>query len=495
MTALGVDRMRSAFLLPVKQFAPGRTLARICATVVCVAVALGLFTISWERLGNIAAGPYNVKLPSLLFTIAAVCSVPMWRARFAELAASRVLRAILLLVPVVLAVLVLAVAVSSSPARGVGQLVAVLTGAVFPAIATLVIVRDRRSLRWTLRWFVAGSLVASIFGLYQLLAFYVGLPQMLGGTDAGVDGVTGRIQGFNYEPAYFAVFIVFALAASASLALVSGRVLAWAPAVWFALVLVLMNVRALAFLLPVLAVLLALRWKANRRLLLRLAVAGTIVLLANAVIPAAVTALADPGQAPVSSTPAAAGTAPLAGESEAPRHEREADHPRAGEEVEAPVRVANPPRALLDPNEESSNGPRLDLYRAVAKVVSAHPVLGVGPGNLGSALQETGYVPPNQSGSIVANNIWLQALADGGVVLLLVELALLVTVALLLLDRGITPVQPLLAAWLAVVLVDGMLTSYFFDLKVWVVLAVIVAAAAFLRKEGPLTPGRTRAAR
>ena len=158
--------------------------------------------------------------------------------------------------------------------------------------------------------------------------------------------------------------------------------------------------------------------------------------------------------------------------------------PRTGSATaKQPLPAAQVPSAtnVLNPNEQSSNAPRLDLYKAVLRAVEPHLLLGVGPGNLRAALAADHYSPPNQTtGQVVANDVWLQALADGGVPLVLLEAAFTVMVVVLALRRAAGPIQPVAAALVVVLVVSGLLTSYFFDIKVWVAFAIVLASATAL---------------
>jgi len=456
--------------------AGGRT--RVVDVIATVGVAVGLFTVSWDRLANLSLGGYNVKLPSLVFSLAAVAVLPLLVRRRGEFRA-RWVRTLGLLTAVLVVVLVLSTVLSAHPTAGLAQLAAVVTGALAPGLAVFGLLRTRSDLLWALRWFLAGAALASLFGLYQLAAFYAGWPQFIAYTGVGVDGDAGRISSFSYEPAYFANFIVLAAGAAMSVALLQGRRMGWWVAAAFAVVLVLVNVRALYFVLPVFAVLLAFRWRQNRTVLLRFLVVGAVVIgvdigAMSAIEQATAQAVQEPQQA----------AAP-----EAPRTVAPLPEPDPTARADSPVNV-------LNPNEQSSNAPRLALYTAVLKASLEEPVLGLGPGNLGPALAADGYIPPNQGTQVVANNVWLQALADGGILLVLTEAGIVALVVVQLFRRATTPLQPLIAAWLAVLGVSGMLTSYFFDVKIWVVLGVVAAAVVIARGTGtPISSARMRAAR
>jgi hypothetical protein len=442
----------------------GRT--GLLAFVTAVLVAAGLLTVSWERLGNLTVAGYNAKLPVLLFSAAALLAAPRWGRWLREIRArSAAVRWTALLAVAVVLVLVVRGLTSLPIGLGLAQIVAVASGAVAPALALLASLRSASDVVWALRWFVTGAVIASLFGFYQLFAFYTGLPQGITYTGVGTSGEGGRISAFNYEPAYFAYFIVLAIGAVIALARLTGRRVSWLAIVFFALVLVLVNVRALLFVLPLLTVLLALQWRANRRLLLRGLLAGVVVFGVVSLVPLAVAAAQDAAAPRATSTAAdpARSTVPSAGSSK-----------ETGPTVPAAPQL---PTDVLDPSEPSSNGPRVELYKAVLAVDLQHLALGVGPGHLRDALAANGYVAPNQGANVVANNLWLQAAADGGVLLLALEGAVVAALAVLWWRRRRTAAHPLASALLAVLLVGGMLTSYFFDIKIWVVLALVLVLA------------------
>lgn len=427
-------------------------------------VALGVFTVSWEQLGNLPLGPYNVKLPALLFSVAAVLSAPRWIAVIRSIRSRpTAVRWVAVIAAAVLVVFAVRAVTSFPIGLGLAQLAAVGSGALLPALAIVGTVRSSQDVVWVLRWFIGGALVAGVFGLYQLIAFYLGLPQGISYTGVGTSGEGGRISAFSYEPAYFAYFLMLALGAVVTKARLQSRRVGWPVLVFFAIVLTLANVRALLFLLPVVAVLLAVSWGRNRGLLLRSASVAVIVIGLNTVIPLAVT----------SAVATHAQEAPSPSPSRDPSPEEQS--PSVPSTVD-PVVPPQLPTDVLDPNERSSNGPRLDLYRAVLAVDLEAPLVGVGPGHLRDALADNGYVAPNQGANVVANNIWLQAGADGGVPLLLLEMALVASMTVLWWRARRSATHALLCAWLGVVLVGGMLTSYLFDIKIWVIGAVALIA-------------------
>jgi hypothetical protein len=432
-------------------------------------VAVGLLTVSWDRLLNVQLASYNVKLPSLVFTVAAVAAVLGTRYPLRALMERGPRRVVMALVGVIVAYELFRGAFSASPTAAVAQVAAVLSGAVLPAVAVLLVVRTKKDLRWALRWLLVGAVVASIFGLYQLFAFYVGLPQGIPYTGVGIGTGIGRISAFDYEPAYFAYYLMLALGAFITERRLSGRDVGWWPLIAFGTILYLANVRALPLVAVAFGILLLIAFTRNRSLIAR----GGIVLVAAValalVTPIVVSAV---GQeiSNIASAQQASGSNRGAGPERSKEPAARADggkHSSNG--LQAQLEAVNP-------NEQSSNAPRLGLYKAVLHEVAGSPVFGLGAGNLGPALRRNApsAIQDQLGGQVVANNIWLQALADGGAVQLLLELSLLVVVVGAAIKRRAMPVFPMAAALLAVLGVGGMLTSYFFDIKVWVVLALVL---------------------
>ena len=467
-------RLSGALLAPSTRSpdrTPSNALARRAVSVLCL---LGLFTLSWERFGNIGAGPYNLKLPVVFLTLAAVLGIPQWWATLQRIWTSLPSRSIVLLAAAAVLMLVGRAATAPPLVTGLAQVLAVATGAVAPALAVCAVVGNRADVLWALRWLIAGAAFASAFGLYQLFAFYTGLPQIVTYTGVGTSGGVGRIAAFSYEPAYLAYFLVLACTAVITLSVLQAHRVRWATMAFFALMLVLVNVRALLFMLPVTAVLLLVSFRQNRRVVARTVAVAVVFVLGSFVVPAAVDAIATQIPTNEQSTPDGGSKSPSKG-------------PEAGPRTHAPEspKSSSPPDDVLDPSEPTSNAPRLELYRAVLRVDQDHLAFGVGPGQLRSALRANGYTAPNQGGQVVANDIWLQAGADGGVLLVVLELALVAVVVALWWALRHSAMQPLASGWLAVVLVGGALASYFFDIKVWVVLALILCLASDARSTRP----------
>jgi len=96
----------------------------------------------------------------------------------------------------------------------------------------------------------------------------------------------------------------------------------------------------------------------------------------------------------------------------------------AGESVLEPMRTTPPPKAAVRPG-------RLVLWRAAARMIAAHPLLGVGPDNF--RLLYAGYADlPAADTRMHSNNMYIEILAGGGLVAGLAFAWLLWTVATLL---------------------------------------------------------------
>ena len=96
----------------------------------------------------------------------------------------------------------------------------------------------------------------------------------------------------------------------------------------------------------------------------------------------------------------------------------------AGESVLEPMRTTPPPKAAVRPG-------RLVLWRAAARMIAAHPLLGVGPDNF--RLLYAGYADlPAADTRMHSNNMYIEVLAGGGLVAGLAFAWLLWTVATLL---------------------------------------------------------------
>lgn len=389
-----------------------------------------LFTLSWDRLAAIPVGGFNLKVCYVLFALALVADaidVAVGRAersvktsmRFAPLLGGVL---ILLTLPAVWAVDSTAVVLRAG---------VVLVGAILPAIATSLIVRRHRCFDRALTAVIVGAYVASVFAIYQVFAFYAGLPQ--GITYTGLAGGYARATGFSYEPGYFGYFLILAMAAILSRARYRNE----SAGLWglslLAVTLVISNSRASFLLVPALGLLLLLAPLSRRavgRLVAAAAVGGVVATGAVLAVPSLWTSM----------------TAKAA--------------------------------TLFDPNEQTSNAPRLERLRFAAEVFREHQ-WGIGSDNLYVYLpiDVRLTVEGAANNDFVTNNIWMQAALDGGWPLLAMHLVLVAVLIRVALTRRSAPGYPLLAGVIAVVLVSGLIVSLFYDVKLWALAALALSLA------------------
>lgn len=331
--------------------------------------------------------------------------------------------------------------VSLDPVTSVVQMLVIAGGALLPFVAVALAPRVARDVDRLITALVSGTIAAATFGFYQFGAATIGLPLPVGlRYDATVAGL-GRISAWSYEPAFY----VFHL--ELTLAVVVGDVIAGRrrfgvrpelPALYLLLSLVLANARVGFVSFPLLV--LAVFWSSgtgarfDRRALrfVRLAVAGgALVVLAGL---------------------------PFG--------------------VNFPAYVLDRLVSVTDTGEVASNAPRVDLYSVAAELAAERPMLGYGPGASGTALVErfplyTGVDPR----SAPANNLVLQAVLDAGVVALPFLIAAVAAIAIGSRRNPSRDGRILLAGATVVLLVNAQLASFFWDLRLWVVLGLAYAAA------------------
>jgi O-antigen ligase len=135
--------------------------------------------------------------------------------------------------------------------------------------------------------------------------------------------------------------------------------------------------------------------------------------------------------------------------------------------------------SIFDPNEASSNARRLTQYSIMLDMISENWLLGIGPGNL---FYEVSTIDQNvfdggASNEVVANNIWLQAMSDGGIILAGLHIALVSFVGTKLYLARDDATRTFSAAWLALILVSGLIGSDFYTPARWVLLAFACLAS------------------
>jgi O-antigen ligase len=396
-----------------------------------VAVWIGLFTVSWDRFLQVQVGSFNVKTPTIAFGLALALGL-VEGTRHPVRRGAKPTRIPLLLVATVGCFAAVGLAADDIRVAEL-QTVTVVLGALAPFLAVYLDLRRHGRVDAALTWFIRGGAVASVFGLYQLAAWYAGLPQIVP-YDAESGGL-GRISSFSYEAGYFGYFLVLVLAALFARGQLRGRPVGIPVILFFTAVLVLANSRATFITVPLAALLVLMRWP-RRSVRARLWPVGAILLWLLAVL-----IVAAPGL--FTSVTSRAGT-------------------------------------LFDPDESTSNAPRLETIALVWRVVRDHPLFGIGPGNLLGHLGAYGQTPPPgaTANSFVANDVWLQAGLDGGIVLLALEVALVVLIVATLYRRRHPVARTLIGGWLGFFLPASFITSYFWDMKVWVFVALACAIAA-----------------
>ncbi len=405
------------------------------ALVLC---CLGLFTVTWDRFANVTVGGFNVKLPVVAFGAAFALTFVTRTSLPAAVDSRR--RIILWTVGLIAVAYGIGIAWAVNRPAALAQFGTLILGAVLPLLAiTRVAARGRGTSVTLLDAYVKGGVVAAVAGIYQLAAFYTGLPQPF--SYSGEGGGFGRISSFAYEPAYFGYYLILVLGAMAARDAMLRRPTPVVPAVLVFGALLLCNSRAVFFTLPLFILLGVRRHPVGLK---RIVPAGLVVPIALAVV--LVVLMSPPATAFVDE--------------------------RFG--------------SVFDPTERTSNAPRLDQYEVIVNVIEDHPQ-GIGPGNLLDVGPKYGLRPTadDTSNSLVANNIWLQSMLDGGVLLTMVQAFLILVVATFLLARGQSPVAYLAAAWITIAVVAGMLTSFFYDVRLWAALGLLLAVLTEVSERTP----------
>lgn len=402
-----------------------------------VFAVLGIFTVSWERFGNIGVAGYNLKISVVFFGLSLLLSlIDAWRHNVAVRPPLLVIAALSLVVLYALLGLF-----SSSQVSAQAQTFAVLSGALIPFLAVLINVRLYSTFLALLNTFVYGAIAACIFGLYQLAAFYTGLPQIVTYTATDVNGY-GRISSFSYESGYFGYFLVLAMVAVIARSVITGTPTNQWLIGFFTVTLILANSRAAFVTIPILLGFFIFFWPRRTP---RPRFGWLITLGALAV------------------------TAVVAFKPEV---------------IEA---VAVRFFSLFDPNEGSSNAPRLAVLNSSWEIFTDNPLWGIGPSSLRDFLYSYGFKvsPTAAPNSVIANNSFFQALLDGGVILFLAQLAFVVLAIFFYMRRNHPPAWILMSGWTTVLVVSGFVTSYFWDIKLWVFLSLAISAYITYETQSP----------
>jgi O-antigen ligase len=277
-----------------------------------------------------------------------------------------------------LAVYLLAAAVGAMGSANLPKSLGYLAWAAFDGLALFTVVheacRTEAGFRMVVRWWVLGGCVAAAFGVVQLLLGFAHLPvplvsQMLGDFP--------RINGFNYEPSYFAFYLEQIAAALLGVWWGAGQ-----------------RGRTAALLALVLLVPVALSMSRSGWLGIALMLLVAVVALAVRTTP---DGLARSGAWAGLLATGALLLLPAAFLSEAPRMAAMA----------------------VDTQEASSTAPRLGMMAQAKEIFRRQPLLGVGLGGYGGYLAEhPDLADQAQLADLehaVTTNVWLEAAAETGV--------------------------------------------------------------------------------
>lgn len=389
-------------------------------------VLLGAFTANWDVVGVDIAGR-TLKLTTLAFLIAVVWrvvedpSVVRWSST-----PSRYRIAVALLIAL-WAWMFLRALMTGDVARSLLGFAAQLLPAGLPFVAVIL---HRRHVTAIVRAFVIGMVVSSALAIYEFVARTNGWFWL---TDyrARVDG-TPRSASLAYEAAYFA-----APAFAALILLLSW----WQGRRWRVLLasvlaggLVVANARIIAVQVVVavaVLILLAIVMQGAQRARL---VRGLGLTAALGVGSMAIAWIAAPSVLE-----------------------------RIGERVSS----------IFDPDEVTSNVPRLETNEWTAQIIADHPIAGIGPGRLGVELEARGFVADvaeRGDAVFVTNNIVTQTLVDGGAVALMLQIAFLLAIVARTRRDLDVPAAAVFTGWATLVFAAGLTVSNFWDTEPWVLL-------------------------
>ena len=409
---------------------------RLAATLAILFCDIGLFTVSWDRIGNVVVGDFNIKISVFAFGLS--LALILLSGQFHR--EMRAPRPIVLIVSLIIVVTILASALAEDTTTGFLSVFRIIVGAIVPACSVLVVASNPGRFRELLNWLLWGALFASFFGLYQLLAFYLGFPQLV--DYSGVSGGLGRISSFSYEPAELGYFLVLALVVAIVRRSMSRTKYSEIQIAILLVTLILLNSRAVFLTLPLLLILVR---PIKSGLISKRAYWWALGAIAGVTL---VTCIIAPS---------------------------------------IPQLVASQFLSIFNPNEQASNAPRLQLYGAALNLAGQHFWIGVGPSNFGLYIPQLHYAQYAgvSLNKMVVNNVWLQSMMDGGILLTLVQLSLVVLVVKYTYLAKSVKARILSAGWLSVLLVGGMVISNFYDTKLWIVLALAIVAARNAQSTNP----------
>jgi len=339
------------------------------------ALRLTLLTLSCDRILTVKAGPATVRLAHISLLVL-----------FARLAATRLARRqpVRIATPLIAPVLFYFAAALLGMALflavgGAAKSVGYLAWAAFDVFALVTVVLEAtpnpQALRGVLRWWIGGAVLNACFGLIQLA---MGVAHMAVPLADQKLGEFPRINGFNYEPAYFALYLESVAAvligrwladrnqrASALLgvALLVPAALSMSRSGWLGLI--------------VLALVTCIWLTASmrgRELVLGSVAIATVLCLGLIVLPGRFLA-------------------------------------------RAPVMAA----AAMNPHEQSSSSPRLGMMGQAVEVFRSSPLLGVGLGGYAGYIADhpeltVVHLSKPDPTKVVTTNVWLEVLAETGVV-------------------------------------------------------------------------------
>lgn len=395
---------------------------------------VALATVSWDRLLNFSVLGFNLKLPNILFGICFLLSPLVCNKTWS----SRGTRILLLAWSLPILALTIAIFAAAGSARiELLQASALIFSSAIPFFVTYLGIRQFAMLVEGLTAFVIGALIASLFGTYQYIENFFPLPQVLPYPDTALG--FHRVAAMSYESGYFGYFLILAFSCAVALYRILPKRSYMIAACILMAVLVLANTRA-AFLTAPIAIA-VMFFRDIRKLPKRITKAvvahprttWVVVLSTVSFVFVLMIGLRN----------------------------------SLGVVFERFV-------SIFDPNEPSSNSPRIALWQAMREIVSGNWLVGIGPGNLKNHLDSyLGHdIRPLHPSEVVANNAYIQALIDGGVILLLAEIFLIAFLAFQVARPSLAVPWTLFGGWISVVSVSFVIVSYYWNTSMWVVIAI-----------------------
>ncbi len=404
---------------------PGRKTPPLSALAACA----GAFTVNWDVVG-VDLGGRTLKINALFFGASILLGLADPVAlRTAFGATRRERRFIAALSLLLLWLLIRSIIVGG---QGLSGFAAVLIPAVVPFVAVL---RQRRWAESIVRAFVLGMVFSSLLAVYEFIARQLDLPWMTG-YEAFV-GTVPRSAALSFEAAYFAAPAVAALIICWA-AWPSGRVRSIQMVV-LGLGIAAANAR-IAFVQIAIAafIFMAVRVRGSlehrrqfrRRLLVASVSTVGCLIVVTTFQPQFATNLGE----------------------------------RLG--------------SIVDSEEVTSNAPRLEAYDQVNEIVADNALFGIGPGTLGIEMEQRGFdgnTKDTGDAAYVANNVWIQAVLDGGAIAIAMQTILVALACFALRDSPDPIAFAVLVGWITIVLGAGLTVSNFWDAEAWVLLSCFFA--------------------